>query len=223
MSGPEGFFTLAAPGKGEAVIRRSRFIGQAAPAGSEEEALAYISSVREAHKGASHHCFAYILGMNAGTMRHSDDGEPQGTAGIPILDVLRKNSLVNCAAVVTRYFGGVLLGTGGLVRAYSQAAAMAVRAAGVAESLRSVRLQARISYACWDRVDHALRRLPVSGIEKEFTGDVGLMLILRESDRDTLEKELAALTDGSAVTAYSQPFYHLWEIELPEQGVASPI
>lgn len=211
MTGPDSYFTLAASSREEIFIRKSRFIGEAAPAKSEEEALAFIRTVKADNRSASHHCFAYIIGENAGLMRFSDNKEPQGTAGKPILEVLRKNRLVNCAAVVTRYFGGILLGTGGLARAYSQAASLAVKKAGIALSRRSIQIRAEIPYAYWDKVNNALERPGVCGIQREFTSLVTLTLTVRETDRDLLEKELAALTDGNVMFECSEPFYWLWQ------------
>lgn len=211
MTGPDGCFTLAVPGRDEILVRRSRFIGIASPAKSEDEALETIRSVKSEYRDASHHCYAYIIGENAGLMRYSDDREPQGTAGLPILEVLKGKRLVNCAVVVTRYFGGVLLGTGRLSRAYSLAASQAVKSASVALSLRSVRVRARIPYAFWDKVHHALDRLTVCDVTREFSSLVALSFTARERDVDALHKELAALTDGNAALECSEPFYWLWE------------
>ncbi len=211
MTGPDGCRTLAAPGREEILVRKSRFISFASPAKNEEEALELILNTKSGFRDASHHCYAYIIGENAGLMRFSDDKEPQGTAGLPILEVLKGNCLVNCAVVVTRYFGGVLLGTGGLSRAYSQAASLAVKNAGIALSLRSIRVKAEIPYACWDKVNYALEHLTVCDITREFTSLVTLTFTARERDRDALEKELAALTDGIARLECSEPFYWLWE------------
>jgi len=202
--------TLAAAASAELIERKSRFVGQAGPAVTEEEALSFIQRARESHKGASHHCFAYVVGENAGVMRYQDDGEPQGTAGIPILETLRKNGLVNCACVVTRFFGGILLGAGGLARAYGRAAAMAVEAAGVVIAESSVRLSVRLPYARWDKVLYALERLPVRGMEQEFGADVLSRFVVREADLPVVLKELAILTEGGAQPDVSAPFYALW-------------
>ena len=112
--------TLLTRASDEFIINKSRFIGYGAPAASEEEALGFLADVRSAHKDASHHCYAYIIGANMGVMRYSDDGEPGGTAGMPIIEVMKARQITNACVVVVRYFGGVLLGAGGLTRAYSQ-------------------------------------------------------------------------------------------------------
>ena len=129
-------------------------------------------------------------------MRYQDDGEPQGTAGVPILKRCG-NGLVNCACVVTRFFGGILLGAGGLARAYGRAAAIAVEAAGVVIAESSVRLSVRLPYARWDKVLYALERLPVRGMEQEFGADVLVRFVVREADLPVVLKELALLTERS--------------------------
>ncbi len=209
----DSYRTLAATASAEMTERKSRFIGQAGPASTEEEALSFIQRARENHKGASHHCFAYVIGENAGVMRYQDDGEPQGTAGVPILETLRKNGLVNCACVVTRFFGGILLGAGGLARAYGRAAAMAVGAAGVVTAENSVRLSMRLPYPRWDKVSYALSRLPVLQTEQEFGADVAARFVAREKDLSVVLKELAVLTEGEAKPEISSPFYALWPQE----------
>lgn len=210
MTVGDSYFTLGARSCEEMVERKSRFIAQASPVINEEDALSFIKAVKESHKTAGHHCFAYIIGINAGLMRYQDDGEPQGTAGIPILEVLKKNNLVNCAAVVTRYFGGILLGTGGLARAYSASAAKAVKAAGIVRAERSVRLSTLVAYAFWDQVSYTLSKLPVCDVGKEFTDKVLLQLTVREQDLTKLQQELITLCDCSILIERSDAFYHLW-------------
>lgn len=121
--------TVAAQAQDAFVERRSRFIGAVCPVTTEEEALSFIQEKKKEHWDATHNVYAYIL--RSGVRRYSDDGEPQGTAGIPVLDVLQKEELTDCCVVVTRYFGGILLGGGGLVRAYSHGASLAVAAGGI--------------------------------------------------------------------------------------------
>ena len=111
----DSYLTVSGNSCEEMLISKSRFIGYAAPCENEVDALDFLRRIREEHKSATHHCYAYIIGENSGIMRYSDDGEPGGTAGLPIMDVMRTKSIVNCCIVVVRYFGGVLLGTGGLV------------------------------------------------------------------------------------------------------------
>ncbi|NMP36600.1 MAG: YigZ family protein [Clostridiales bacterium] len=126
------YFTLKSEGLQEYVVKRSRFIGRARPVACAQEALDFIAAVKSEHWDATHNVWAYSV-RDGNTRRFSDDGEPQGTAGMPVLDVLVKEQLTDCVVVVTRYFGGVLLGTGGLVRAYSHSAKLAVDAAEIGE------------------------------------------------------------------------------------------
>jgi uncharacterized YigZ family protein len=217
MTADDGFFTLGTSSCEELLERKSRFIAHVSPVSNEEDALAFIKAVKESHKTANHHCYAYIIGINAGLMRYQDDGEPQGTAGIPILEVLKKNNLCNCVAVVIRYFGGILLGAGGLARAYSATAAKAVRSAGVVKAEKSVRLSTVVSYTFWDQVNYALGKLPVCDIEKEFSDKVQLLLTVREQNLAQLQQELASLCDGSIRIELSDTFFHLWPgPELPD-------
>ena len=133
---PGDYKTLKRAASDEFIVNKSRFIGYASPCQTEEEALAFLKSIREKHRDATHNCYAYVIGENAGVMRYSDDGEPGGPAGLPMMEVLKARGVVNCCVVVTRYFGGVKLGTGGLVRAYSGSVAHAVEAAGLAQEVK---------------------------------------------------------------------------------------
>ena len=202
--------TLSKEASDAFVVNKSRFIGYAAPVDTEEEALRYIQSVREQHRDATHHCFAYIIGRNAGIMRYQDDGEPSGTAGQPIMEVLRQKQLVNCCAVVVRYFGGVLLGAGGLVRAYTKGCALAVDAAGVAVMEPSVRIQAVLPYGLWDRVQYQLSTQPVALEDTQYTDQVTAVLSLREPDQQIIETALAQWSDGRAVITELDRMYYAW-------------
>ncbi len=139
----------AGRGESEVVEKRSSFLGVVEPAESEEEARAVIAQVKKRHRDARHNCWCYRL--EKGPERYSDDGEPQGTAGIPMLEVFRKQGVSNAVCVVTRYFGGVLLGTGGLLRAYTQAAKEALEQAGIREVLPEKTVSAHCPYSFADR------------------------------------------------------------------------
>ncbi len=207
------YLTLRRAASDEFIVNKSRFIGYASPAETEEAALAYLQSVRQKHKDASHHCYAYVIGRNAGVMRYSDDGEPGGTAGLPMMEVLKARGVVNCCCVVTRYFGGVLLGAGGLVRAYTQGAAIALNAAQVVAMEPTQRYLCEVSYSLWDRVRHALNALPVQLVSSEFTTAVTFSLLVRERDADALLAELTCLTDGRAEALLEEESYQAWDAE----------
>ena len=128
--------TLHKFGVDEYIVEKSTFIGYAKPIKTEEEAIEFVNEIKKKHKDATHNVWAYTVGKTMNIQRYSDDGEPQGTAGIPILEVMKKQGITDCAVVVTRYFGGILLGTGGLTRAYTQGASIAIKSAGVIEKVK---------------------------------------------------------------------------------------
>ena len=189
--------TLLRAASDEFVVNKSRFIGHGCPCETEEAALAFLAGIRARHKDATHNCYAYIVGANMGIMRYSDDGEPQGTAGMPILEVLRHEILTDCVCVVTRYFGGILLGTGGLVRAYTQGAQVAVAAAGVQRmSLYTVALIA-CPYNLYDIVTHLLPEYDCAVEETDYGADVTLTVTLPAGGEDRLNAGLAEATAGT--------------------------
>ena len=157
----DSYITVRSEASDEILIQKSRFIGYASPCVTEEEAIAFIRKLREKHRDARHCCYAYIIGTNAGIMRYSDDGEPGGTAGMPMMDMLKNENAVNCCVVVVRYFGGILLGTGGLVRAYTQGCKIALQAAGLVRMELSSSIRCSMSSSLWNTVQYALQKLPV--------------------------------------------------------------
>ena len=203
--------TLSGPGRDEITTQRSRFIGQAWPCATEDEALAYLRDVKEATRDARHHCYAYIIGKNEGTLRYSDDGEPGGTAGMPILSLLRAEKLVNCCCVVTRYFGGILLGTGGLVRAYTEGCRVAVQAAGIVRMELTCQDLCEVPYPCWDSVRYALDRLPARCQDLSYGSAVSFTLLTRSQDRDAVLRELEQITARRLVALEDGEKYAAWE------------
>lgn len=163
----QAFLTLAGPAAAELVEKKSRFIGYAAPVADEAAALAFVQEIKARHRDATHNCYAYQAGDNDQFQRSSDDGEPSGTAGRPILEVIRGRGLKNTAVVVTRYFGGILLGTGGLVRAYGAAAKLALEAAGLVRCEPARLYALAVDYASWQRVEAFLQS---SGCEQKKVG-----------------------------------------------------
>ena len=202
--------TLLRAASDEFIINRSRFIGQGMPCGTEEEALAFLKGVREKHSDASHNCYAYIIGANMGIMRYSDDGEPGGTAGMPIIEVMKARQVTNCAVVVTRYFGGILLGAGGLVRAYSQGAAAALDACGIGTVYPTARYLIEIAYPMLSRMDYFLRNEPVEVEEKQFTDVITYTLLIRTADEEGFLKRVADVTEGRAEPLRFEEIYRAW-------------
>lgn len=205
--------TLICRASDEFIIHKSRFIGYGCPCETEEEALAFLSEIRARHKDATHNCYAYIIGANMGVMRYSDDGEPGGTAGMPIIEVMKARGITNCAVVVTRYFGGVLLGAGGLVRAYTQGAVVALKAAQVVEMLPSCQYLCEVAYPLWDKVQYALKSLPVQLLSSEFTTAVGFTLLIRQTDAQSVLDTLTRVTDGRIETLLEEESYRAWDSE----------
>ena len=211
MSAP--YKTLRQAASDEVIINRSRFIGYASPCETEEEALAFLQAIRTKHKDATHNCYAYVIGRNAGVMRYSDDGEPGGTAGLPMMEVLKAQGVVNCCVVVTRYFGGVLLGAGGLVRAYTQGTVIALKAAQVVVMEPSCQYLCEVPYPLWDKVQHAMRTLPLQLVSCEFTTAVTFSILVRERDADMVLSELTRITDGRLESLPEGESYQAWNVE----------
>ena len=190
-----GYLTIAAPASATYVEKKSEFIAQLAPVQTQEEAAAFIDNVRKNHRKARHNCYAYTL-REGSASRYSDDGEPQGTAGLPILDVLQKNQLIDICCVVTRYFGGILLGASGLVRAYSHSTAMAVERAQIQRMLPCYPVTLQMDYSLYGKI---LYHLPQEDLVQEgavFADIVTLKLLVRDLLWDSLQKKLTDLTGG---------------------------
>ena len=208
--------TLLQSAHNEYVVQKSRFIGHASPVKTQEEALAYLADIRQKYRDASHNCFAYIIGQNAGIMRYSDDGEPGGTAGLPIIQVMKARGVVDAAVVVTRYFGGVLLGAGGLVRAYSHTCALALDAAKVCEMHPTERWLFEVAYPLWDRVKHLLKSQPICVEDTEFATGVTFGLLVKAADADAIQKELATVTDGQITALMVDELFWPWDVKSNE-------
>lgn len=210
---PGDYKTLKQAASDEFIVNKSRFIGYASPCETEEEALAFLRSIREKHKDATHNCYAYVIGQNAGIMRYNDDGEPGGTAGMPMMEVLKARGVVNCCVVVTRYFGGILLGAGGLVRAYSHGCAIALNAAQVVKMEESQRILLDVSYPLWDRVNYALKSLPQITEETNFGASVEATLLIRKKDVEEVTQKLTAITDAKAEWLELDELHYPWPAE----------
>lgn len=192
--------TVKQPGEAELVIKRSRFIGRCFPVADEQEALRLLEQVRRQHWDATHNCYAYSVGVSGACARYSDDGEPSGTAGLPMMETLRRSGVTDALVVVTRYFGGILLGAGGLVRAYSAAAAAAVRSAGEVEMRECVRLSLETPYPLWGRVEPLLRERAQLD-EVRYEAAVHAVAWVRQEQSDALVRALIDRTDGRVVPA----------------------
>jgi len=208
----ETYLTIQKNGCDETVIQKSRFIGYAAPCATEEEALQFIRSVREKHRDARHHCYAYIIGRNRGIMRYSDDGEPGGTAGMPMMDVLKNEGVVDCCVVVVRYFGGILLGTGGLVRAYTQGCKTALQASGIVRMELCTAKRCRVSYNLWNQIQNRLQKMPVVLDDVAYTDSVEFAFYTRKADLELCAGMLENMTDGKIQWLDEEEKYLPWTL-----------
>ena len=192
------YLTISETGKGEYEEKKSRFLGEAVHVETEEEAAAYVAGIRRQYYDARHHCYAWVMGEGSERKKSADDGEPSGTAGQPILKVIEGSGCTNVLVIVTRYFGGTLLGTGGLVRAYTQAARASL------ENARTVRmclcriLAVTVEYGALDKLLYELRRDGIEMGETEYGAKVTLHLTVEEARADALQAKISALTSGSA-------------------------
>lgn len=190
--------TIARRCEARFIEKKSEFIGYLCPVRTEEQAVAFIEEIRAMHRKATHNCYAYILREN-NTARHSDDGEPGGTAGVPIYEVLRKEGLVDVCCVVTRYFGGVLLGAGGLVRAYTKGAKDAVDAAQIKCMASAAELLVTVDYGLYGRMAQIFADFDARVANEDFADNVKIALYIREEDSQKLKDKLVDVCNGNIV------------------------
>lgn len=203
----ESFRTVSGVGEASLEIKRSEFIGVIAPASSEDEARAVIDEQKQLHPKARHWCTAFVLGPDARTQRSNDDGEPAGTAGAPILDVLTGSGLTDVVAVVTRYFGGVLLGAGGLVRAYGSAASEALAKTTIVTRSLMIPVSARLDYSTADAVRVRAEQHGWKIIDAEYAADVTLHTGVPADAVDEYSRLLADVSAGAAEPVIGTPRY----------------
>ncbi|MGB7605238.1 MAG: YigZ family protein [Lutisporaceae bacterium] len=181
------------------IEKKSKFISYISPVYTEQEAVNFISSIKKKHYNATHNCSAFILGDTANVQRSSDDGEPSGTAGIPMLEVLRKEELTNTVVVVTRYFGGILLGAGGLIRAYTQGVADAVKAAGIVRLQTYDIFKVTIDYSLLNKLQYEIEKKEYIIADTQYLDTVTLKILAETLLSETLQQELIQWTNGSVL------------------------
>ncbi len=186
-------------GAGEIEEKKSRFIAHVYSVSNEEEAEKYINAVKKKYWDARHNCYAYVIGENSQIQRFSDDGEPQGTAGKPILDIISTSGLVNCLIIVTRYFGGVLLGTGGLIRAYQAASKAGLEASEIAEVSEGITAVIVTDYNAYGKIQYICNELGVSVTETEFAADVTMKIVSDDEKKDVFIKKITDAFSGNVV------------------------
>ncbi len=191
------YFTISKPASDSFVEKKSEFIGYIAPVKTNDEAVAFINQIKAMHRKARHNVYAYIL-REDNISRYSDDGEPQGTAGVPVLEVLQKRGLTDVCVVVTRYFGGILLGGGGLLRAYSHAASIACDAAHIMDMRLCHRLTIKTDYNLYGKINYILPNFNVIIVNSDFADAVTLEILVMSEKLEALRKELTEITNDSA-------------------------
>lgn len=185
-------------GQGEITEKKSRFIATVRPVESEDEAVRFINETKKKYWDARHNCSAFVIGKRQELTRCSDDGEPAGTAGRPMLDVLLKENIHNAAVVVTRYFGGVLLGTGGLVRAYQQATKAGLSASEIIEKKDGAVLFIRTDYTGIGRLQYLFAQEKITVMDTAYEADVLVKAVIPENDKKRIEKTIIEQTNGTA-------------------------
>ena len=203
----EPYLTIAKNTTYEQTIKKSRFICSIARVSSEEEAQQFITSIQAANKKATHNCFAYMIGDNDRIQRESDNGEPSGTAGIPILESLKLAKIHNVVAVVTRYFGGIKLGAGGLIRAYSNTTTEAIHQAGLVQRIKQAILKITVTYALHDPLLYYLKENNLEVVGEEYGVNVETSIYVNETDlEDVKEKLINRFNDQLQITEGDQRF-----------------
>lgn len=194
----EDYKTVLNDAEAEMVERKSRFIGYCRPVKSQDEAIDFINEIRAKHRQATHNVYAYVLRKD-NIMRYSDDGEPAGTAGVPVLEVIKKEGLTDIAVVVTRYFGGILLGAGGLVRAYGKSAKLGIDAAVRIEKLYCDLYLIRCDYSTYGKLEYAINTEGYILKDCSFENDVCLTVGVKPEQKNAFLKTVADISGGSAI------------------------
>ncbi len=198
ISHKECYKTVSARAEAVIVEKKSKFIATVIPADTEEKALRFLEEMRKKYSDATHNVYAYVIDEN-NIFRYSDDNEPSGTAGMPVLDTIRKAGLVDCAVVVTRYFGGTLLGTGGLVHAYGSAAREGLLAARVVERRLSAIITVTVDYTTSGKVSYFLKENEYFIENTVYENEVTYFVLVQKADTERFEKAITELTSAKAI------------------------
>lgn len=195
-------------GRDEIIINKSKFIGTAIPVENEEAAIEFINSIKKEFKDVTHNCYAYVLGENKNIQRYSDDGEPSGTAGMPILNVINQENLVNVAVVVTRYFGGVLLGAGGLVRAYTKGCKIGLENGIIVDKNLYYDVSFNLDYTLLGKMENELLKNNFIVKDKIYSDYVTVKLIVKENETNKINALVSEVTSGRAEINLGQTSYY---------------
>lgn len=194
----ESYYTVKPEGSEEITIQKSRFIGYVKRCETEEEAQAFIQKIKKKHKDANHNCSAYMIGEHDLIQKANDDGEPSGTAGVPMLEVLKKKGLKDTAVVVTRYFGGIKLGAGGLIRAYSSTASAAIDTTGIVRRQLMKEMDVTIDYTLLGKVENEVRQSSYTLETINYLENVELVIYVENNQVDAFEAWITDITSGKA-------------------------
>ena len=205
------FRTIKEDGQVQEEIKKSRFICHAKRVYSEEEARDFITAIKKEHYKATHNCSAFIISERSEIKRTSDDGEPSGTAGVPMLGVLENHNLTNVCVVVTRYFGGIKLGAGGLIRAYAGSVALAVKEIGIVEIKEQAGIQIQMTYAQYQEYGNFLKEHNLVELETNFTNQVETMIFVDKENKEHIKSELIEFYNGKVILVDKG----LREVEVP--------
>lgn len=200
--------TIKEDNQHEVEIKKSRFICFLKRIETEEEAKAFIQQIKKDHWKANHNCSAFVLGDHHEIQRSSDDGEPSGTAGVPMLEVLKKNDLINVCAVVTRYFGGTKLGAGGLIRAYSGSVAQAIVHTGIVEGRLQQEVFVQLDYSNWGKMENFIASENLAVKDTQFTDRVVVTCMVDENQVDDFEAQVTDLLNGQVSFTTGEVTYH---------------
>jgi uncharacterized YigZ family protein len=192
------YYSVKGYGQTEIIIQKSRFLAHAARTETEEAAQEFIERIKKEHWNATHNCSAYMIGENDQIQKANDDGEPSGTAGVPILEVLKKKKLKDTTVVVTRYFGGIKLGAGGLIRAYGKAASEGIKAAGTVERRLMKIIHAIVDYTWLGKLENEIRSSSFSLKEIHYLDKVNLEVFVEENQTELYREWITGLTNGQA-------------------------
>ena len=199
--------TLHKFGVDEYIVEKSTFIGYAKPIKTEEEAIEFVNEIKKKHKDATHNVWAYTVGENMNIQRYSDDGEPQGTAGIPTLEVIKKEDLRDVVVVVTRYFGGIKLGAGGLVRAYTKGAKVGIEAGIVIEKVKYTEVKIKIEYTQLGRIQNEIMNLGFKVKDTIYSEDVEIIVYSKIEDVQSLTDRMIDITSGTTDVSIGEEYY----------------
>lgn len=199
MENNETFLSIHSNQSYSFIVNKSEFIGHAFYVESVDEAEKYISEIRDKYKDATHNCFAYIIGVDKLIQKYSDDGEPSGTAGIPMLEVLRKKDLTNCLVISTRYFGGILLGAGGLVRAYTKSTVGALEESIIVKKELFYNIDIILDYVFWGKIENILKNFGLEIINIEYHEQVKINLSVKKENFKRLKNIITNETSDNCI------------------------